>query len=155
LRAFIGAMVRERQDREDIFQEAVLTLWDNFAQYDPGRPFGAWARGIAMNKVRRYWQRAGRVPTPFSPEAILAILDAFERWETGRPVALEALEQCLEPLPPKSRRLLELRYKESLSVDEIAPVVGAAAAGVYKALSRLRARLQACIEHRLPRLTER
>lgn len=47
LRAFTGSLVRDRETREDIFQEVALALWQQADRYDPQRPFGAWARGIA------------------------------------------------------------------------------------------------------------
>ena len=51
LRAFIGALIRDAQTREDIFQNVSLTLWESFDRYDRDRSFGAWARGIAARKV--------------------------------------------------------------------------------------------------------
>ncbi|MBM3966699.1 MAG: sigma-70 family RNA polymerase sigma factor [Planctomycetes bacterium] len=51
VKAFIGSVIRNRQARDDVFQEVAVILWKRFAEYDPCRPFGAWARGIAVNKI--------------------------------------------------------------------------------------------------------
>ncbi len=150
LRALIGCFVRCRQDREDVFQETALTVWDKFSQRPPAQPFAPWARGVAMNKVRQYWDRQGRSPLPFSPQAVEAVVEAFARQEGPAPVALDALEKCLEAIPEKSRRLLDMRYEQSLSVGEIAKRNGVAATGIYKALARLRQRLEDCVRRRLP-----
>ena len=48
LRAFIGALVRDRHGREDLVQEVALTLWQEFERYDAARPFAAWARGVCQ-----------------------------------------------------------------------------------------------------------
>lgn len=47
LRAFLASLVRNGHDREDVFQETVLTLWDKFDEYDRSRAFGAWAKGAS------------------------------------------------------------------------------------------------------------
>src|SRR2546425_12489481 len=82
LRAFIGSLLRDRHARDDVFQEVALILWNEFARYDPSRSFGAWARGIAANKVMQRWRQDTRTPAPVPPEAVQALLDAYERTET-------------------------------------------------------------------------
>ena len=149
LRALVGCFVRNRQDREDLFQEIALTLWEKTADRPANRPFAPWARGVAMNKVRQYWDRRGRVPSPFSPGALEAIVEAFDRCEEPASAAAQALERCLETLPEKSRRLLAIRYEEALPVSDIAARVGVLSDGVYKALARLRDRVEDCVRRRL------
>src|SRR4051812_31335152 len=58
LRAFLGAMVRDPHARADLFQDVALTLWNRIDTYDPDRPFGAWARGIAAKKVLQLRERS-------------------------------------------------------------------------------------------------
>jgi RNA polymerase sigma-70 factor (ECF subfamily) len=152
LRAFIGSLLRDRHAREDVFQEVALVLWDEFDRYDRSRPFGAWARGIAAKKVMQRWDKDTRQPVPFAPEAIQALLDAYDRAERTQPpeaLEAEALERCLEQLPERSRRLLALRYERSLKLGEIAAQLRSTFDAVHKALSRIRARLQECVRQRL------
>ena len=152
LRAFIGSLVRDRHTRDDVFQEVALILWNEFARYDRDRSFGAWARGIAAKKVMQRWNRDTRQPVAFAPEAIQALLDAYDRAErTAAPEAREAdaLERCLAQLPERSRQLLALRYERSLKLSEIAAQLRTTLDAVHKALSRLRARLQECVRQRL------
>jgi RNA polymerase sigma-70 factor (ECF subfamily) len=148
IRAFTRALVRDRHVRDDVFQEVTLVLWREFERYDPARPFAAWARGIAANKIMQQHDKQRRGPVVFSPEAIQSILDAYQRTEESAPRS-EALDECLEKLPDKSRRLLALRYEESLRPQEIAARAGGTVDGVYKALSRLRLQLEECIEKTL------
>lgn len=157
LRAFLAALVRNRQDCEDVFQETALTLWQKYDQYDPQRPFGAWAKGIAANKVLQFRTRSGRAPTIFSPDTILSIVDALNRKESRRPPwpsALDALEKCTEMLPQRSRDILILRYREGWSIGQIAARLGSTPAAVAMAFSRIRARLYDCVEQRLGRTKE-
>jgi len=146
---FIATLIYNRQDRDDVFQEVALVLWEKFDQYDPSRPFGAWARGIAANKMLQRRDKQGRLPSPFPPESVVAILDAFERQDEQADPESEALEICIHKLPARSRKMLELRYAESLAVSEIAQRVNATAASVFKTLSRLRSTLLECIKRQL------
>jgi RNA polymerase sigma-70 factor (ECF subfamily) len=59
------------------------------------------------------------------------------------------LELCLQELPDKSRTLLAMRYEEGLPANQAAARVGATVDAVLKALSRIRLKLEACIERRL------
>jgi RNA polymerase sigma-70 factor (ECF subfamily) len=149
LKAFIGALIPNRHVRDDVFQEVALTLWRQFDAYDPSRSFGAWARGVAANKVLQECRRNSRFPLAFSPETIAAVLDAYDRSEGEVPRRAEALRACVDGLPDSSRRLLVLRYENDLPGEEIAREVGLSVAAVYQALSRLRARLEECVRRRL------
>jgi RNA polymerase sigma-70 factor (ECF subfamily) len=145
LRAFLASVVRDRAAVEDLFQETSLVLWQKYADYDPARPFGAWARGIAANKVLQ--DRARRVPLAFSPDAVRGILEAFERAEPAHEDP-EALRDCVRRLPERSRTLLALRYESALKLGEIAKRVGSTLDAVHKALSRIREALEACLRRK-------
>lgn len=62
-----------------------------------------------------------------------------------------ALERCLEKLPPRSRRLLDLRYAEDVSTEAIATAIDSTAGAVRVALFRIRTRLADCIRGELGR----
>jgi RNA polymerase sigma-70 factor, ECF subfamily len=154
LRAFVAAVVKNCEDREDVFQETVLVLWQKHDEYDGSRPFGAWARGIAAKKVLQYRTKSGRIPTAFSPETINVIVDALERRELQEPkwsTALDALEKCAQKLPDQSRELLGLRYKEGWGVGKIAEYIGSTPAALTMTFTRLRTRLQTCVGQLLNR----
>lgn len=149
LRAFIGSLVQDRHAREDVMQEVALIAWNKFDTYDSQRSFGAWARGIAVNMILKLRERTARSAVPFSPDTVQAVLDAANRAEAGSSPWIDKLERCVEQLPEKSRRLLALRYEESLEMQQIADRVQSTAEAVHKALSRLRLRLRECVESRL------
>jgi RNA polymerase sigma-70 factor (ECF subfamily) len=149
IRAFVGSVVRDVHAREDLVQEIAITLWRRFDSYDPERPFGAWARGIAAKKLMECRTQSQRTPVPFSPAAIQMIVEAAERAETSPTLSLEALEHCIGGLPDEYRRLLALRYTQGRSVDSIAAELNRTADSIYQALSRLRRRLRDCMQRRL------
>jgi RNA polymerase sigma-70 factor, ECF subfamily len=148
LRAFLGSVVRDRAAAEDLFQEVSLVLWQSFGNYDPSRPFGAWARGIAVKKVLQTREKSRRLPLAFSPQAILAILDAYDRTEKLAPDPSD-LRECIAKLPPRSQSLLALRYERSFKLGQIAREVGSTLDAVHKLLTRIRENLQECLQRRL------
>ncbi len=152
LRAFVGSLVAEPAAREDLFQEVAVTLWECFERFDPERgAFGAWARGVAANKVLHARRRSGRLPVSFPPEAIAQIAEAFgaDPDEELGGARAEALRDCLRRLPERSRKLVELRYEEGLSGRQLAGHLGRSIDAVYQSLSRIRRGLEECIRGRL------
>jgi RNA polymerase sigma-70 factor (ECF subfamily) len=148
IRAFLGSVVRDRSAADDVFQEVSLSLWASFASYDPARPFGAWARGVALKKVLQGREKSRKVPLAFSPQTIQAVLDAYDRTEAAAPDT-EGLRDCISKLPPRSQSLLALRYERSLKLGQIAKEVGSSLDAVHKLLSRIRENLQECLQRRL------
>lgn len=149
VRAFVGSLVRDRHAREDVFQEVALALWEQFERYDPRRSFGAWARGIAANKILQRRRQDRRFPVTLSDTAVLSVLAAFDRTEAETPSRLDALRACLQKVPEQGRRLLVLRYEQGLACEEIARQTRRTLDAVYQALSRLRSALEECIRRRL------
>ena len=149
IRAFVGSLIRDRHSRDDIFQEVSLILWKQFEDYDARRSFGAWARGIAANKVLQAYDKVARTPVAFSPDAVQAILEAHDRTESETPLQADALNRCLEHLPEKSRQLLAMRYEQALKLETIAQRQKSTLHAVHMALSRIRIGLAECIRLRM------
>ena len=152
IRAFIRTLVSDPLAVDDVFQEVALVLWQKFDRYDPLRPFDAWARGVVAKEVLVMRRGKARCPTPFPPDVVVAILDEFERFVASGGMTserAEALERCVETLPPLSQKMLRLRYGKSMSVKQVALSLGRTIAPTQRALSRIRQRLADCIERRL------
>ena len=152
IRAFVRTLVHDPRDVDDIFQTVALILWRKFDQYDPSRPFGPWARGIAAKEVLAMRRGNARCPTPFPPEAVVAILDEFERFLASRGSVsdtTEALDKCVEALPPNSQKMLQLRYGEAMQIQQVASQLGQTMGATQRALSRIHKRLADCIQRRL------
>jgi RNA polymerase sigma-70 factor (ECF subfamily) len=149
LRGFLRSVVLDLHARDDLFQECALVLWRQFDQFDGRQSFGAWARGIAANKIKQRRREDVRFPVAFSPETIQSVLDAFDRTEVDAASRTEALAECMEELPPKSRQLVNLRYERNLACAEIANQTGRTLEAVYRALSRIREGLEECIRRKL------
>lgn len=145
LRAYVGALVRDPQQRQDVFQEIAVTLWLEFSKYDPTRSFGAWARGVATNKILQAMERERRWRVVLSPEAIAAIQAGFDRVEAEDLRHQRLLEKCLARLPERWRRIVQLRYHEQWKATAIAESLQISADAVYQALTRIRRQLATCL----------
>ncbi len=149
LPAFIGSVIRDAHAREDIFQEVSRTLWQKFDDYDLDRSFGAWARGIASNKILEARRRSARFPLLFPPETVELIAQAFDETESPAADREAALKLCLEALPPRSRQILSARYDQRQPCEQIAQTTGSTLKAIHQTLSRLRRTLHRCITVRL------
>lgn len=144
--ACIYALVHNMHQTEDIYQEACIVMWRKFDTYRPGSEFVKWACEIAYLEVMNH-RRLKRTALHFSAECA----EEFMAWERALPAGkndfhVEALYACMEQLSEEDRRLLESRYWELKSVVEIAAELHRSPQSVCNSLSRIRARLMACIE---------
>lgn len=145
--AFVAALVRDFQDRDDVLQETAVAVLDAFPRYDPGQPFTAWAIGVARNQVRLYCRRKGRERLAFDTAAVDALAAAFAEGDPDR--RLDHLDGCVAALDPASRELCRLRYELDLKPAAIGERIGQAANTVAKALQRVRDRLRECIRRKV------
>ena len=114
-----------REEAEDVAQEAFLRGHQRLHQYDAERPFGPWIRrvgaNLALNRLAHNlaihppalelddeldWPEQGEVDPPHA---------AAEASESRR-----ALQQALLGLPPHYRAVIELRHFQEMSYQEIA-----------------------------------
>jgi RNA polymerase sigma-70 factor (ECF subfamily) len=111
-----------RQDAEDLTQEAFLRAYNKISSYDLSRPFGPWMRTLAANLCYNHLKRArlNRVPlederdtikddSKYGPEGVLEINQEHT-----------ALYHAIWKLPDTQRMALELRHFQGLSYQEMA-----------------------------------
>lgn len=146
---YIASVVRDSAAAKDVLQETSLVLFRKFAEYDEQRPFLGWALGVAKLQVLGYRRDAARDLLRFDQ----ALLDQFtDSWAQAAPGSYDAagmLEACLGKLESRARQLVQWRYFEELTAEEIARRSASTGAGVRVFLQRIRAQLRACIEKQM------
>jgi len=147
--AYVFASITGFHDAEDVVQRIAQELARRFDEFDSGQPFVGWALWIAKSRVIDYYRAQGRSRVVFSDELLSQLADTIVSQSDGRSQRREALEACLDELPPRSRRMLDLQYVEERSAAEIAQETGATSGSVRVLLSRVRTALASCIERRL------
>jgi RNA polymerase sigma-70 factor, ECF subfamily len=154
---FIGSMVIDRNDADDIMQETSLALWKHADEFQEGTDFGAWAcsfayyRVIKLRRAKHYRLKlADRVVERLASDALgEAQLDrmlAAEQFELRR----RALVECLQAVPDRNRGLLLDYYANGRSLADIGLGIGRNANAVAQLFHRLRSLLRDCMAKRLP-----
>ena len=148
---FVATMVPRASDVDDVFQDVSMNLWRKFDEFQWGRtsPPGHYSSpGFA---VLKYYDKQSRLGRFVFDEALAELIaDEAESESMRGDWRLEALRECLDRLPPPSRKLLRLRYESNLKTcREIAGRFGRSVDATYKALARIHQRLLACVQNRL------
>jgi len=150
VRACLAVRLERPHEAEDLAQEAFVTAFRKLAEFDCERPFGPWVRSIAFNLLRNHWRKF-RVTSIGGNEELEALVDqgiaARCTGNEGRELA--ALRDCLEELDGPALALVNRRYGDEATVQEIAAELGRKYSAVTMQLHRLRQLLAACVTERL------
>jgi RNA polymerase sigma-70 factor (ECF subfamily) len=149
LLAYIAMLVGDANAARDVLQETNLVLWRKSKEFVEGTDFGAWARSVARFQVLAYLRDAKRDRHLFDENLIEAMAVSAAAVTLELPERELALQQCLDKLTESQRSLLERRYTDGNSVEEIAHSSRRTRGSVSMSLKRIRQSLLDCIEHRL------
>lgn len=144
---YVCALLPRPQDARDVVQETAMALWENFASYDPARPFLPWALRFALNKARQHAGREGRrAALLLEDDALLEKITAEQEAQKPEYDARRArLRHCLDKLPPEQAGLMRGYYWDKLSVEQLAARGRSSVEAVYKRLQRVRLMLLDCV----------
>lgn len=151
LRAYILAIVRDAHLAEDTLSDTTLAIVHAWGRFDSRKPFGPWARGVARRVALANLRKARRGGVELDEELLEAVgvhLDAFGG-EVNFDERRLALRRCVEQLPQHSRELVQWRYFDEQSYDEIVRRTGRNIAALYKAFSRIHEALGDCVKRKL------
>ena len=147
--AYVFAAVQRFQDAEDVVQQVALAAARRFDEYDGSRPFIAWVLWLAKSKIVDHYRAQGRQKLVFSESLLDQTASRLVERQAADRAGAAALERCVEKLPPKSRRLLDLRYVDDASMESIAQAIDSTAGSVRVMLFRIRNLLADCIKAEL------
>jgi len=145
---WIVRLVRDPSAADDLTIETFWRIYRSRARFDPSRPFGAWARRIAINVALDHLNRAGADRARFAPieDADGAAAPPSER------DARRSIVRAFLNLPATLRVTARLALVDERPYQEIAELlgvsVGAVKSRVFRATRLLR---QDLAEWRAPR----
>lgn len=156
LTAFIRACVRDRDLADDLAQEVFADAWSHFDQYDRARPFAAWLRGIARNRISRHFRSASaswRGVAIVDPDMLMAVDRQFEslvpwRGEAFRELSA-ALAGCIDRLGETDREIVRSAYARRGALATVARRRGQSTDALRKRMQRARAQLHRCLIRKL------
>lgn len=138
---FLGAA---RHELDDLAQEVLLAAVRTFGATQPPLP---WLLVTARHALQAHLRRLGRRREVADLDRLAAAW-TVQMGDDGGAERRAALAHCLQTLPERSRRVVELRYRDGLSRDAIAARTGLGVEGVKSLLDRVRRALGECIERR-------
>ena len=145
IRAFARLLLQRREDVSGVMQEVTVTLWQKFDYFDPSLDFRKWAFGIVRFKVLAHLRDLSRNRFVFDDELVNRLADEASAAEQRHDAQREALDSCLQKLPPSQRDLILAAYEKGTRMDELAARRGETAMSLYKKLQRLRQALLECV----------
>ena len=142
---YVMSMVPNWDDAQEIIQETNLVLWREFAQFQQGTNFTAWACRVAWHQVLAWRKRVKRSRLEFSPAFLEAVADQASMASDVLEERSQCLARCIERLPADRRHMLQMRYSEGLAIETMARQLSRTEEAVYRALSRIRRSLHDCV----------
>lgn len=147
--AFIGSLLTDFHQAEDVLHQVAVILVRKFADYDRQQPFVAWAIGIARLEVLKHRRQFATDRHQFDEALIGQVAAEYTRIADELDERRQALHECLAQLHGRSQEALRLRYVEGLKPLAIATQLRMAASAARVLLHRARTVLRECIERRL------
>lgn len=130
------AMLHDRSEAEDAFQDSALRAWRRLPNLRNGSPFQPWFIGIVANQCREIrrgrWRRVVRLP---DAEAIQPSVDA--EWFEG-----EDLRRAIARLPYDQRVAVLLHFHLDMPHSDVAVALGISVPGVKTRINRALKRLR-------------
>lgn len=149
VRAFVAATVRTSADRDDVVQQIALTIARRFEEYDETRPFLAWTLWLAKSRIIDYYRSQSRQRMILGDDLMDRLAERLVEKQSEQRPKQRALAHCLEKLSSQSRSLIQLRYHDSLPIEQIATAMRSTPGSIRVTLFRIRNALADCIRQRL------
>jgi len=121
-------MVNNPSDAEDLTIEAFGKAFHNLSKYVPSHAFSTWLFRIATNNCIDFMRKKSQSPRPFDQDegeedemeaTVASDMRAPDEVMMDRETAA-SLNRIVKSLKPRYRRLIELRYFEDYSYEDIA-----------------------------------
>ena len=148
-------MTRNRDEAEDLVQEAAVQAFRAYSTFVPGTNFKAWFFKILLNCFRLLWRKHKREPeiAPLADVSELYLYVQTKRADLhqidNNPSRLvidkmgeEQIEMAIEALPEEYRAVAVLYFMEAVSYQEIADILDCPVGTVRSRLHRGRKLLQ-------------
>ncbi len=157
---FIYKMVHEREQVEDLTQEAFIKAFSSLSKFNDEYAFSTWLYKIATNNsidyIRKKKLQAYSINKPIdAKDSEYAFELPDEEYEadqeliSGQRAAL--LREAIAQLPDKYKRVIELRHVQEKSYEEIADMlklpIGTVKAHIFRARELLYRQLRHRIRH--------
>ena len=138
---FILKYIADRATAEDLTQETFISAFQTLDRFNFQAKFSTWLFGIALNKIRNYYNRSPEARYEF---VSVERLHNFKSPDRSPQQVLEekniilAVQRRIEQLPADMREILILAALEGFSYEEIAQILHIPVGTVKSKLFRAR-----------------
>lgn len=120
IRKFVATRIRDNEV-DDVVQDILVAAWKGLPQFDGRSKFRTWLFGICMHKVKDSYRSQSRRAPELS-------LDSFQvEPESAAPQSktdlADAVRSLMIQLPKSQYDVIELYYRQRLTLAEIAEVL--------------------------------
>lgn len=145
LRAYLASQLFHIDDVDDLAQETFIAAYRSLNSFQRGHDFGAWLRGIARNKLLRFFEQTNRRSVQlenFRREAASLLQAELEDTAAvAKSGQLQAMLVCITKLPDRIRHVVRSLLdgsKAAALAEEMRTSTGAIYQLQYRALGLLR-----------------
>jgi RNA polymerase sigma-70 factor, ECF subfamily len=142
---YIFALLPHVEDARDVLQETSVALYRKFEEYDPSKPFLAWAYSFAFLEILKQRERNQRATRFLNRELIERLAREREQMEPELHARLQGLELCLKKLCATDRELIRQRYQEKTSAEELMRQFETSRRTLFRKLEHIRRLLFDCV----------
>ncbi len=152
LRAYIGRKSNASpSDQDDILQNVFIKVYKNMKEFDQSLRFSSWIYRICYNEMIDWYRKKKREPS-VSFDADETILHSLTSTDDTSSVALHEeqktlLKKALSALDKKYQDIIELRFYEEKSYEEIADILQIPPGTVAIHLNRAKKILKDLLHH--------
>ena len=140
------AIMKNRDDAEDIAQETFVRAYQSISRFDEARPLFPWlyriARILSLNRIQRVGKRETAIPdfdylsdSSAGPEDSVIATEERDR-----------VRDAVRRLPEQHRRIIELSHFQECSYREIADILDVPMGTVMSRLYNARRKLRELLE---------
>src|SRR5579883_3054349 len=140
-------ILRQREEAEDVLQEAFTAVWDRAASFDPARGSAmTWLVTVLRHRAIDRRRRRAHLEDRLGSDEDLLALSAAATDEADRGAGLAALQKCLGELEAQPRRAVLLAYAYGYTHEELAKRLATPIGTVKSWVRRSLERLKRCLD---------
>lgn len=127
---YIYQMTRDKDEAEDILQNVFTKTYKNIQNFDLSRKFSSWIYRIAHNEAVNYLKRKSKRYT-VSWDDVKTSKDKLDTASNEQPLEdswlqkeiTEEIRGAIKKLPEQYQRILDMRYFQEYSYDQISKIL--------------------------------
>ncbi|MDE2311819.1 MAG: sigma-70 family RNA polymerase sigma factor [Patescibacteria group bacterium] len=141
---YVKLKIQHPPDAEDVLQEVFIKAYKGLGSLDMDKlNFSAWLYKVASNTINDHFRKKYRTPEVSvidekfdAPSDYSLEKDLMTKWDW------DAAKAAFLQLPPLYRQVLELRFEQQFTIDEVAEIIGKSNLSIrliqHRALKKIR-----------------